>query len=389
MSAFSSVSSSNTRTVADNELTYSVLTANVAGAGDLQNLMMDHFEQIPDKKIRKIVQALLADQKSNTRFVTNDQFEKLKDYASCTYQSLINVAFQSFLTDIKPDIICLQEFNPRVNDHKGIAKKLHKQGYEFTKGHDANIAYQTSKFTQVRDKETLGDAMYLDLKDNATGRTLRVISDHVAGFNGKMQKEQTEIARTGDTEQKRAEAKAYKKENTAAKDDRLKVTLDEIKEDLVTRKEEMKKYVDKVAVRSNRTLGFVRNYFSAPLPQEPLGAPTLLIYAGDLNATGKYVSKNKEERLHPKRVALLTDAGFKCDENDREPTIIDANTKTVRKYDYVFSCIDEENKDFTIISTPVRVIKKGSETLPISLYDFMSYPSDHLPVLAKITIFAK
>ncbi len=199
-----------------------------------------------------------------------------------------------------PDVICLQELYRQDPEKQPLIACIEQQGYQICGQKDTAIAFVRSRFSLIREKQ-LESSFFIDLKDRLQPLAIRVVSDHLAGFNAQTQKRAT----------------ARIKEWARAPEDRT-----------IQSDRELKKWGP---WQGDQDL--IQNL--SALAQENIHPPELIIYGLDANATGAYVSKGS--RLHPKRLAPFKQNGFVSDETDCSPTIIDFNDEVPRRYDYLFA----------------------------------------------------
>lgn len=334
-----------------NPNSYTVIYSNVAGSGDLQNLWMQNPDEskFQDKRLYNLIDSLLNSPSPQTQEEKLAESQKRSDLGLCAdeaYRSLAQTAFRKIIKE-QPDLICLGEFNPGVKDHKGIAKELKEGNYGFVTGNkafDTNVAYNKDRFVLIQEKLTKGEAIFVDLQDTVSKRVIRVVADHVAGFNGVQQKADTKIVKKSiDSLESVLKAKEGKRVRVNRGDQNLDDTLKEILD--INEKEKFK--------------------------------PSMIIYTADLNTTPTYV----KDRLHPKRFQKLIDAGFIADDKDSEPTIVDPNFKKALKYDVIVARALTEQLTVSVQSKPLE--KAGSLKF---VMDYTTFPSDHAPVEARIEV---
>lgn len=94
--------------------------------------------------------------------------------------------------------------------------------------------------------------------------------------------------------------------------------------------------------------------------------PDLIIYCPDSNTT---ISGTGND-LHPARLRKLSDRKFMTDETDKTPTVCDANTNELFRFDYIFT---------KSIQYHIQIKNLPSDFLKTNM-------SDHTPVVAEMKI---
>lgn len=255
------------------------------------------------------------------------------------YAALAKGVFAKILMEFKggPDLICLQELNSRLPEQKELLKTLNNFGYTIVgeKTKDTAIAFKNSKFKLEKEgiADKLNPTIYADLREKASNKVVRVISDHVPGFN---------IAKGN----LKVEKKDRYNDDAEAGDLHLKMVMKETDPEL----------------EANEKSG-----------------PCAVIYAADTNTTGGKQAKNIDA-IHSRRLESLYENGFIEDDTDREPTTFDANTGVAYKYDHIL--VKGVAAEVEVEDLPV----KGLTGLEALASGGRTYMSDHLPVFAKVII---
>lgn len=251
-----------------------------------------------------------------------------------------------------PDIICLQEFSTKAPEHKPIQEFLKRAGYELIglETKDTVIAYKNDRFTkhssEILDSDN-APTITADLKDSITGKVIRVISDHVPGFN----------------------SQEYIKEADK------KTSKDEMPESIRMQTDNGDNHIKRILEKTNLTAkGFFKRLFS-----ESNQEPALIIYAGDTNSSNARVHKSISP-IHPDRIGLLEKLGFATDQTDIEPTLIEHNTRLPYKYDHIFAkaitgSMSIEHQEIEGLTGEAMLAKYVRENM-----------SDHVPIFAKIKL---
>jgi endonuclease/exonuclease/phosphatase family metal-dependent hydrolase len=300
------------------------VTYNVGGTRDMMLMMAKnpdiHFK---DPQEKEIAQKFLQERRP---IVTDPLYEGFRKAAEQKYISLALDTFDHLHKTYQPDLFCLQELYSRTPEKRAVCSKIEALGYAIYGERDVAIAYRKDLFMPVGHGATSAQpgAIFVDLKHMQTGKVIRVVSDHLCGFNAKTHKE---------------EPKETKKAAPRGGDNQLHETLHEF---------------EKIGSANQEKV-----------------APDLIIYGLDANTTAKYLPTRKE-RLHPKRLKQFIDLGYSCDVRDIRPTIFDHNDGMPRKYDYIF-CKAFRGQHPEIHSGPLEMIPSSANAA-----------SDHLPVLATI-----
>ena len=287
-----------------------------------------------------------------------------KEDVYSAHDRAVNDFLNRLLSATKPAFVCLQEYFYE-DPYSSIRDRLHEHGYEILGANGLGIAYKMDSFEiqnnpifsfdpeKFMDMElSLRSSLYCDFKERSTGRTYRVVTDHVKGFNGKDKKSQSkEHVDMPRKYEERMQFHADRRKRSVAVSGDLSLDMGLAGVDLPTK-------------------GLASSFLRA----SRLSKAPVVIYALDANAAAKHT----EERLHPKRLRLFDLWGYKGDREAKQPTIIDANDFIPRKYDYIFAKSSADVKivelhlpelnDPELLNTPGRLM------------------SDHLPVIARVEI---
>lgn len=328
------------------KMNLNVVSFNIAGAGDMENILSANPEVIQDNpQIKKIAQKIIDRERPNP-----DEKKIFKNYAYTCYQQRAQRFLSKLIRDFHPDLICLQELQSKKWEYECIIEKLKDAGYTVVYHQDTSIAYKQSEFTQLPSDNKLQSslnekgAFHIDLKHQPSGKVIRTVSDHVPGFSStnvkQLSSQVSDLKRAGTDNREIERLKALKREYTRTGDQSLQSNI--------------------AAVDFN--------------PAHAI-SPDVIIFGLDANTTTKGL---KRQSLHPKRVRLFENNGFKTDTEDNNPTIISTDLD-LRKYDHVFA--KTLKGDLTIKH---RVIK-GINDRQMLLYPLTAM-SDHVPLLYKITV---
>lgn len=251
-----------------------------------------------------------------------------------------------------PDILCLQEFSFKAPEHKPIRDFLERAGYELIglETKDTAIAYKKDRFTkhasEILDRDN-APTITADLTDSATGNIIRVISDHVPGFNSQEYINQTKRKTSGNA------------------------TIESVRTQTENGDNHLKHVLEKTNLAAK---GFFERLISKS-KQEPV----LIIYAGDTNSSTTRVHRSISP-VHPDRIGLLEKLGFETDTTDTEPTLIEHNTRLPYKYDHIFAKaisgnLSIEHQEIDGLTGEEMLAKYTRENM-----------SDHVPIFAKIKV---
>lgn len=312
------------------------LSYNIGGQNDMIALMLFEPNNIIDTTIRHIAERL----KSRTPPVSPVEFDQLNLHAKTQYEQLASKTFQAIFDSFDPHLLCLQELTSGP-EHDVIIDKVKKLGYILLRENGLAIAYKQERFSLLNHAivdSIENGALYADLRERRTGKIVRVVSDHLFGFN-------VEKYRKG----KEVEASEALTRLTKLGDVALSCNLEAI--DL-----EPKRCSFFFCGSDNR--------------------PDLVIYGLDANVTAPYI--DTPSQVHAKRLIPFLERGYSCDMQDHLPTILDTNDAKSHKYDYIF-CKALKGR----LSIVDRQIDHVND--PRFLANPTYCMSDHLPVLATIS----
>lgn len=269
------------------------------------------------------------------------------------------------------DILCLQELHGDAPEKAELNKRITDAGFTILGQGDLAIAYKTNRFTLINGKYgyTEGEAFYAHLRDKITQQVICVVTDHVTGFDSRLQKIYTQALRP-------------------------QINVDGINP--FTKKPWQG--VEKKGVEGEKKKEPATGDKKLALSLQAIGQDAdLIVYGLDANTTAKYIP---DPRLHPKRLKQFFDAGYICDTADKAPTIVDHNldqrhvckdkvpTTEVQlcgrynqeanvpmKFDYVF-----------VKPRAGLEISITSQALGPSPLEFAKLLSDHRPVYAEIRL---
>lgn len=303
---------------------FKCVSYNIGGLPDTRRLLSkDNKSMISNGKVEEIRKRILK----NEPLKYDDSID-LCEY----YKDLSKNVFKALLKE-NPDVICLQELNLRFSGGNYYSKSpehleimnLVDTDYHVIGAGGTAVLVRKSKFDIVSHKTTDIGTTTVDLKEKASGKLVRVLSDQVAGFNinGSNSEEDAENGDNG-------------LENTI--------------QYFAPKKSLWQKIKEFVSGRSSEE-------------------PDLVIYGLDANSSRK---------VHPERLAILTKNEFVTDDKDNEPTIIDHNDNKKHKYDYIF-CRAKTGEEVEIVSRTFKHAQTNLDQPAISL-------SDHVPVQATIIL---
>lgn len=315
------------------------LSYNIGGQNDMIALMLFEPKNIIDDAIRQIAERA----KSRTPPVSPVEFEQLALHAKAQYEQLADKTFQAIHDDFDPHLICLQELTSG-QEHDLIVHKVTSLGYALLRANGLAIAYKQACFTPLNQAivDTIENgALYADLKERRTGKIVRVVCDHLFGFNvDKYRKgKEAEVTQTTSDALTRL---------TKLGDEALKCNLEA---------------VDLAPKRSS--------FFVCGSDDHP----DLVIYGLDANVTASYIETIAQ--VHAKRLIPFFERGYSCDTHDQIPTILDTNDGKPHKYDYIFCKALKGH--LSIVDRQISQIND-----PRLLANPLYCLSDHLPVLATI-----
>lgn len=279
------------------------------------------------------------------------------------HNDLVKANLIALIDNFAPDVFCLQEYEKSREEYQSLRNVFQEKGYTVIAAkNDLAVVYKTKKFNPVNNgiltfNEQLNEAqelspfpaLYVDLQEIASNKIVRVVTDHVKGFDG--------------VDKKNLTNKKIKKNN--------------VKDDMSAR---LTDYI-RIANEGNTT-DFKSMSGDAALDLSlnviDKEDPDFIIYGLDANTTSKEVSDNKTKRLHPQRMRLFQLYKFVLDPG-KTPTIRDGNHAGSVKYDYIGAKSNDNNHSVRIINTYID---------GINTEDMLDNPgklmSDHLPNLATI-----
>ena len=329
---------------------FNCLTYNVGGTQDTMKLMEDNADRISDEKIKNLIAAYKKDARP-----FEEPAKLFREVAENHYKALTERVVPGILEQSQADFICFQELYVNNTEKKQLGDKVKAAGYELYGDRDVAVAFKKDKYKFIQQGITNNQrgALFVDVQDKKSGKIIRIVSDHVAGFGVQGQKNTNKSLRenknliTGEplTERERKGAEENKKTPRDG-DANLGKTLKKL---------------------NRKTTGLwarISNFFFKD--------PDVIVCGLDANATAKYV--DKEFRAHPKRLRQFEAAGYICDQNDKRPTILDHGDNKPRKYDYIF--VKPQTGQAQITSRP----------LDIELGNYQKSLSDHIPVVAQVKV---
>src|ERR1700728_1581001 len=140
--------------------TVTVLTYNVAKIIDSMRLMQYDHENIPDERIKNIIKKIKPNE-----FLDQKDYLTFYKYAKDNYKKLLRKEFEDILSsNNKPDVICLQEFNPE-QDHDELCQQITSDGYTLCGIRDVSIAW-SSRFQLLQHGQSTAErpAYFVDLR---------------------------------------------------------------------------------------------------------------------------------------------------------------------------------------------------------------------------------
>lgn len=327
-------------------------------------------------------------------------------------------ALHTIIDRFNPAVFCLQEYFPFTNpketlpqyNYKFIQQILADRGYTLIEHEkDLAIAYHSDEYDLITPKmmtlpldqyhtyqlPLVGKevftvaAMYIDVKHKKTGAIVRLVTDHVSGFDGKSRKEETQTRKQENDYKKLTLANSHAKRLQQFAEILLKSHKPDrhpFKGDYTLEKSLQAVTSQAIPVRNFKDLGAldtIRIKLLSLLNRIFKGhwgiQPDFVIYGLDANTTTKTASHNPENRLHPKRMRLFDKHDFTY-ANNASPTIIDANDFQKRKYDYVAA---------KALSSTDQIAVEDKIFNDINHSSLLDQPqkimSDHLPVLSTVT----
>lgn len=302
----------------------------------------------------------------------------IRDYAKMEYQEFSKRLMHQIHDQFAPKIICLQEVDAtNFPAQEEMLRVINELGYEVINQavreknnpnpkdrpvttRDCVVAYKKDSFAFKKAVLTKEDALTVDLIHSESNRCIRIVSDHVAGFNSsQFLQDPSEIKI--DAGQEVGDRNLSK---TLAKVDQL-------------------------------TSNFLEKTFS--------NKPSGIIYCLDANST----ISGLQEELHPKRLEQLEEHGFVTDHQAPSPTTFDASTNLAMCFDYVFvkgenssvknlkwSFPDSSGQTLTSLQERTSIIgeiffRKQTSKAPQNdkerIEKMNMLMSDHLPVISHVT----
>ncbi len=319
---------------------------NIASANDMMHLLLHNHNVITDEHVKTIANNLLTCPAE----VDINAINTFELYAKKRYILQAHQTFTKIIDSFDPHVLCLQELSSG-EEHLGITSFLNARGYDIIRGNGLAIAYKKADFHLLHSDRTAPDttaALYIDVKVKGTNKVIRIVSDHLAGFNTLKQKMNKNTSKTSND--------PIEKEKAVLGRKRAPETGDIALVQNITTVDKLKTHIP---------------FFSCFCNQD---APDALIYCLDANATARYVSK--EHRVHPKRLDQFVRHRFVSDETDEKPTICDHSTSVAYKFDYLFA-----KSAYSVIDHMLPGINS-----PDMLANPQASMSDHLPVLATVTL---
>lgn len=255
------------------------------------------------------------------------------------------------LREFDPHIICLQEYVfleklKQANAHFPIKTFLESSGYVIVGDAKRAIAYKKDDFECMKSGAAFTEdvqvpALFADLK-HQSGIVIRAVSDHLRGFDAVAQK--------------------------SGKKEKLK---------LPQGYEDRAKILEKNPRTVHGDIALDRSLNSLEKDNDP----DVIVYGLDANSTSKQSSREKSERLHPKRMRLFEIYKYQMDHANQAPTCLDANDWQLRKYDYICAKSLDAKREIRIKDQILSEVNH-----PKLLREPGLVMSDHLPVLSTLTI---
>jgi len=312
----------------------------------MTHLLLNNSHAIADERVKAIASHLI----SNPQPLDITTINELELYAKNWYVHQASQTFTRIIDTFTPHIMCLQEISSG-EEHIDIKTLLNTRGYDIVQKNGLAIAYRRQNFQLLESEKTVSDetaALYVDVKVKGTNKIIRVVSDHLAGFNTRNHKNNKTLCKTSTIPSDSARALMARKTAPKIGDSSLEQNI-------------------AIVDRLKRSI-WLPSCFGGQ------DAPDTIIYGLDANATARHITK--QNRVHPKRLDQFVTHGFISDITDERPTIVDHSTSLPYKFDYLYcksasSIIDHE---LPSINTPDML---GNPQLSMS---------DHLPVLATITV---
>jgi endonuclease/exonuclease/phosphatase family metal-dependent hydrolase len=248
------------------------------------------------------------------------------------------------INSFAPDIICLQEFKiksaiqlkneiaqagpekkvfkAKFKEHEELETALEKEGYTLVAKDETVVAYKTKLFDLIK-QETRGNTASVDLKMPTTGKVIRVISDHVDGFNITQSEE-------------------YRAAAVQAGDQALK----------------------RVLARAKENSGEAENQ------------PCAVIYSADTNTT----SPSSPRPIYPERLGILYAEGYLEDIENIHPTTVGARDNLPYQYDHIL--VKGNGTQVNIANVDIPGL--DSDIILDNCQELIG--SDHLPIFSRVLI---
>ncbi len=363
-------------------LDINVVSFNVGSWGDWQNLAAIQGLQNEDPILNASTQET-KQEIDNFKLRINSKTREIKDTFAQAHAQLVSVKLQYLIDQFQPAIFCLQEYQ-KEKTHQAIADILTKNGYIIVGEKDNCIAYKSEAYKRANKGNQTFDSLkspmkgrsspgrYVDLIHKQSKTIIRVVSHHVQGFNALKKKKHSEEKR------KSLEEKTILPLNAEERLAHFISLFDSEHEDSVARGDAAIEHSLAAIEKKSCKLPCFKGFLTLKNPK-----PDLVIYGLDANATAKYVSEAKIDRLHPKRMQLFDLRGYQYSKLDTTPTILDWNDLRPRKYDYV--CVKTHQAAAITIESMCIPGLNNRELL----YQPGQLMSDHLPVFAKISYVTK
>ncbi len=360
------------------KLDVNVVSFNVGSLGDWQNLAAIYELQNEDP-ILNAYTPKTKQEIDNFKLRISAKTREIKDTFEQTHAQLVSVKLQHLIDQFQPAVFCLQEFQVEKS-HQAITDILTRNGYVIAGEKDNCIAYKSEDYKKVNKGRQTFDSLkspmkgksspgrYVDLIHKQSKTIIRVVSHHVQGFNAVKKKKHTEEKR------KSLKEKTFLPLNAKERLARFISFFNSEHEDSAARGDAgLEHSLANIEKKSCKPYQ-LKSFINLKNPK-----PDLIIYGLDANATAKYVSEAKMDRLHPKRMQLFDLRNYQYDQQDKTPTILDWNDLHPRKYDYV--CVKTHRAAAVAIES---VCIPGLNNREL-LYHPDQLMSDHLPVFAKIS----
>ncbi|MCE5317028.1 MAG: hypothetical protein LLG04_06650 [Parachlamydia sp.] len=273
-----------------------------------------------------------------------------KEQACEAFTDKVNNHFGRLIREFDPHILCLQEFVnlekfKQANAHSSIKTFLEAGGYAIVGEANRAIAYKQDSFDCLKSEVRFSESSsFADLK-HRSGMVIRVVSDHLKGFDGVQQKSLSA---------KKAKKLPLPKEH-----------------------EERTKLFQQNELTAHGDLALERSLDNLDKDNDP----DLIVYGLDANCTSKQSSPEKSQRLHPKRMRLFEIYNYQMDHSNQAPTCLDIKDWQPRKYHYICTKSLDSKRTISITDHIMPGINH-----PSLLREPGAIMSSHLPVLSTLTI---